>query len=273
MRTALLFLLLTCCAFSASSQEIADVYEITATQRGKQLGKITFKLLPEIAPKHAAFVAARIAEGFYNGTAFHRVIPNFMIQGGDPNSISGPRNTWGTGGHSTKVQAEFSTTKKHLRGTISAARTSDPNSFSGQFFICVVPTPWLDGDYSIFGEVISGMDVADVIVRVPRDGADNPVDKVSMTIAAKTTFVDQDEAASQQFVVHTMPVYDELTVSVTQPAAITLYDLSGSIAAQFQAESGTSTHNTTSLPCGAYVIEAACADGTTMYRPILLAER
>ncbi len=273
MRTALLFLLLTCCTFSASSQEIADVYEITATQRGKQLGKITFKLLPEIAPKHAAFVAARIAEGFYNGTAFHRVIPNFMIQGGDPNSISGPRKTWGTGGHSTTVPAEFSTTKKHLRGSISAARTSDPNSFSGQFFICVVPTPWLDGDYSIFGEVISGMEVADVIVNVPRDGADNPVDKVSMTIEAKMTSVSYDEPSIERLLIHSMPVRDELTLSTGLPAAITVYDLNGVAAARFSTEVGTYTHSMASLACGAYVIEAVFRDGSTLYRPIVLAER
>lgn len=253
------------------SQEIADVYELTATQSGKQLGKITFKLLPEIAPKHAAFVAARIAEGFYNGSAFHRVIPNFMIQGGDPNSINKPRNTWGTGGHSTKVQAEFSSSKKHLRGSISAARTSDPNSFSGQFFICVVPTPWLDGQYSIFGEVISGMDVADVIVTVPRDGNDNPIDKVSMTITAKPTSVDEDETSASRLTIHSQPVLDALTISVPEPATVTVYDLTGAVAMRFNAPAGSTTEGITSLPCGGYVVEAAYANGTADYRPLLIA--
>lgn len=271
MRTILHFCVGIILSTTVWSQEIADVYELTATQNGKQLGKITFKLLPEIAPKHAAFVAARIAEGFYNGSAFHRVIPNFMIQGGDPNSINKPRITWGTGGHSTTVQAEFSSTKKHLRGSISAARTSDPNSFSGQFFICVVPTPWLDGQYSIFGEVISGMDIADVIVNSKRDGSDNPIDKVSMTIVATATSVNEDDASSARLTIHSQPVRDALTISVSEPATVTLYDLTGAVVMQFSASAGTTTQGIGSLSCGGYVVEAAYVNGSADYRPLLIA--
>jgi peptidyl-prolyl cis-trans isomerase B (cyclophilin B) len=160
-------------------------YVITVTQGSKELGKIVIRLRPDLAPKHVAFFEERVKEGFYNGSAFHRVIPGFMIQGGDPNSVSGPRESWGMGGHSTKVPAEFSTTAKHVRGSLSAARTNDPNSFGGQFFICVDATPQLDGQYSIFGEVVSGMEVADAIVNSPRDGRDNPLEKISMKITKK----------------------------------------------------------------------------------------
>ena len=141
----------------------AMTYIMTVTQGNKELGKIEIRLWPEIAPKHCAFFDARVAEGWYDGSAFHRVIPNFMIQGGDPNSKDQPRTSWGSGGHQEKVVAEFSPTK-HVRGTLSAARTQDPNSFSGQFFLCVADSPWLDNQYTAFGEVVSGMEVADVVV-------------------------------------------------------------------------------------------------------------
>jgi peptidyl-prolyl cis-trans isomerase B (cyclophilin B) len=133
---------------------------------------------------HVAFFEKRVAEGWYNGTAFHRVIPGFMIQGGDPNSKDQPRSSWGTGGYPEKVKAEFST-KKHVRGVLSAARTQDPNSFSGQFFICIGNPTHLDGQYTAFGEVVSGMEVADKIVSAPRDNGDNPLEKIEMTITKK----------------------------------------------------------------------------------------
>ena len=157
------------------------MYTIEVTQRNTSLGKIVIRLWPDVAPKHVAFFEARVAEGFYDGTAFHRCIPNFMIQGGDPNSKNGPRNTWGSGGYKDMVSAEFSS-NPHLRGVLSAARTSDPNSFSGQFFICVAKAEWLDGKYTTFGEVVSGMEVADAIVAAPQDNSNNPIEKISMKI-------------------------------------------------------------------------------------------
>ena len=159
----------------------AMTYIMTVMQGNKELGKIEIKLWPQIAPKHCAFFDARVAEGWYDGSAFHRVIPNFMIQGGDPNSKDQPRNSWGSGGHKEKVVAEFSATK-HVRGTLSAARTQDPNSFSGQFFLCVADSPWLDNQYTAFGEVVSGMEVADVVVNNPRDAGDNPLEKITFSI-------------------------------------------------------------------------------------------
>ena len=159
-------------------------YVISVKQGNKDLGKIVIKLWPDVAPMHCAHFDARVREGHYNGTAFHRVIPGFMIQGGDPNTKSGPRATWGSGGHKDHVNSEFSK-KSHVRGVISGARTSDPNSYSGQFFICVGSPTFLDGQYTAFGEVVSGMEVADVIVASPRDAADNPLEKIEMTIEPK----------------------------------------------------------------------------------------
>ncbi len=159
-------------------------YVITVRQGNKELGKMTIRLWPDVAPNHVKHFDARVREGYYNGTAFHRVIPDFMIQGGDPNSKSGARESWGTGGHPEKVNAEFSD-KSHVRGVISAARTQDPNSYGGQFFICVGNPTFLDRQYTAFGEVVSGMEVADVVVNSPRDGRDNPLEKIEMTIAPK----------------------------------------------------------------------------------------
>ena len=159
-----------------------NTYVITVTKGNTEMGEITLKLWPDVAPLHCEFFAKRVAEGWYDGSAFHRVIPGFMIQGGDPNSKDKPKSQWGVGGHAEKVKAEFDKSKKHNRGVLSAARTQDPNSFSGQFFICVGDATFLDGQYSAFGEVLSGMEVADEIVNSPRDPKDNPLEKIEMTI-------------------------------------------------------------------------------------------
>lgn len=143
------------------------------------LGTIVFRFYEKDAPKHVANFKKLAGEAFYDGTTFHRIIPGFMIQGGDPNSKDADRSNDGTGGSGTNIVAEFNA-NKHLRGTVSMARAQDPNSASCQFFICVKPTPFLDGQYSVFGQVIEGMDVVDKIVSVPRDARDNPLDKVVM---------------------------------------------------------------------------------------------
>jgi cyclophilin family peptidyl-prolyl cis-trans isomerase len=169
----------------------AFVSMITPSDKGKtakevavietDFGKIVFEFFPDVAPKHVANFITLADSGFYNGTAFHRVIPGFMIQGGDPNSKGDDRSTYGMGqpGQPT-VQAEFSKIS-HKRGIVSAARRGgDINSATSQFFICVADAPFLDGQYSIFGKVIEGMDVVDKIVNVPRDQRDNPLKKVVM---------------------------------------------------------------------------------------------
>lgn len=158
-------------------------YVISASQNGKPLGDITIELFPDAAPKHCANFDSLVSIGFYNHTAFHRVIPGFMIQGGDPNSRGGNPDTWGYGDPSQKrVPAEFSKTLSHTRGIISAARSADPNSATSQFFICVANPTFLDGQYSIFGKVLSGMEVADKIADAPRNAGDRPNSKIEMTI-------------------------------------------------------------------------------------------
>lgn len=138
------------------------------------LGTIELKFFPNLAPKHVANFKKLARSGFYNGTKFHRVIPNFMIQGGDPNSKDSNRANDGTGGPGWTVPAEFNK-HPHSRGILSMARTADPNSAGSQFFITVAPTPQLDGQYTVFGQVIKGMDVVDKIVNLPRDPNDNPL--------------------------------------------------------------------------------------------------
>mgnify|MGYP006285820319 CR=1 FL=1 len=160
-------------------------YVISVTHGGEPMGEITIETFPDVAPKHAHNFDSLVTIGFYDGTAFHRVIPGFMIQGGDPNSKNKPRDRWGFGDPSqTTVPAEFSNLK-HERGIISAARSQDPNSATSQFFIMVKDSPHLDGQYSIYGQVLEGMNVVDEIVAVPRDGRDNPKKKVEMKIRKK----------------------------------------------------------------------------------------
>ena len=143
-------------------------------------GDIELEFFDDKAPKHVANFKKLTGEGFYNGTAFHRIIPGFMIQGGDPNSKSEDRSQHGTGGPGHSVDAEFNDTR-HVRGTLSMARSQDPNSAGSQFFICVNDSFFLDGQYTAFGKVTQGMDVADKIVGEDRDSNDNPLARMEMT--------------------------------------------------------------------------------------------
>ena len=143
------------------------------------LGIIAFKLLPDLAPETVRNFEKLARDGFYNGTLFHRVIPGFMIQGGDPNTKSGNKNTWGTGGPGHTIKAEFSS-RSHHRGIVSMARAQDPNSAGSQFFIVTRDSTFLDRQYTVFGEVIEGMDVADKIVNLQRDRNDCPLEEVKM---------------------------------------------------------------------------------------------
>ncbi len=144
-----------------------------------KLGQIVIRFFPDDAPNHVENFKKLAQTGFYNGTTFHRVIPGFMIQGGDPNSKDDNRSNDGMGGPGYTINAEFNA-RKHLRGTLSMARSREINSAGSQFFICVAPQSFLDGQYTVFGEVTEGMDVVDKIVSVPRDAMDNPLEKVTM---------------------------------------------------------------------------------------------
>ena len=143
------------------------------------LGTIVFKLLPELAPETVRNFEKLAKDGFYDGTLFHRVIPGFMIQGGDPNTKSMNKSSWGTGGPGYTIKAEFSS-RSHHRGIISMARAQDPNSAGSQFFIVTTDSTFLDRQYTVFGEVIEGMDVADKIVNLSRDRNDCPLDEAKI---------------------------------------------------------------------------------------------
>ncbi len=144
-------------------------------------GDIELKFFPESAPGHVKNFLDLAKEGFYDGTIFHRVIPGFMIQGGDPNTKGSNKAAYGMGGPNHRVKAEFNEIS-HKRGILSMARSQDPDSAGSQFFIVVQDSPFLDRQYTVFGEVASGMDVADKIVNLPRDPRDLPNERVEMKI-------------------------------------------------------------------------------------------
>jgi peptidyl-prolyl cis-trans isomerase B (cyclophilin B) len=142
-------------------------------------GNMEIQFFPEVAPTHVSSFIELAKKGFYDGTTFHRVIPGFMIQGGDPNSRSPDRSKHGMGGPGFTLKAEFND-KKHKRGILSMARSQHPDSAGSQFFICVADASFLDRKYTVFGEVVSGMEAADKIVNRPRDKADNPIERIEM---------------------------------------------------------------------------------------------
>lgn len=147
-----------------------------------KFGEMEIRFFTEKAPKHVDNFIKLAKSGFYNGTIFHRVMPGFMIQGGDPNTKDlAKKELYGTGGPGHSVKAEFNDTP-HKRGIVSMARAQDPDSAGSQFFIVVEHSPFLDGKYTVFGEVVKGMGVADKIVNLPRDAKDNPNERVEMQV-------------------------------------------------------------------------------------------
>ena len=148
-------------------------------------GNIEFEFLEDKAPGHVKNFKDLANGKFYNGTTFHRVIPGFMVQGGDPNSKSDDRSTHGTGGPGHTIKAEFND-ETHARGIVSMARSQDPDSAGSQFFVVVKDSDFLDGQYTAFGRVTSGMDVADKIVNSPRDGNDNPNERIEIKVTIES---------------------------------------------------------------------------------------
>lgn len=173
----------------------ADIQPITSqTSTGPKaiiktkFGDIHIKFHPDVAPKHVENFIKLAKSGFYDGTIFHRVIPGFMIQGGDPNTKNSLRkDTYGQGGPKDEkgnpvlLKAEFNDTP-HKRGIVSMARANEPDTAGSQFFIVVEPSHFLDGKYTAFGEVTKGLGVADKIVIVPRNDRDLPNERVEMTV-------------------------------------------------------------------------------------------
>jgi peptidyl-prolyl cis-trans isomerase B (cyclophilin B) len=159
----------------SSMQEKKEVAVIKTT-----MGDIVLEFLPDVAPKMVENFKVLAGSGFYNGTTFHRVINGFMIQGGDPLSKDDNPNNDGTGAGPVKMPAEFTTKYSHVRGMVSTARSSDPNSGSCQFFIVQKDSKFLDNKYTIFGRVLDGMDIVDNISNVKKDKRDRPLENVVM---------------------------------------------------------------------------------------------
>jgi peptidyl-prolyl cis-trans isomerase B (cyclophilin B) len=167
-------------AVSITKEEIKTMEKTQAVIETK-FGNITLRFFPDVAPGHVKNFLDLAKKGFYDGTTFHRVIPGFMIQGGDPNTKSPDKSRHGMGGPGYTIKAEFNE-KPHKRGTLSMARAGHPDSAGSQFFICVKDAAFLDRQYTVFGEVVSGMDVADKIVSQQRDPNDNPNERVEMKV-------------------------------------------------------------------------------------------
>jgi peptidyl-prolyl cis-trans isomerase B (cyclophilin B) len=187
-----LFALIMSVAASAQAQTAAPKTITVAKEEIKKMsgtkaiietkfGNITLKFFPEVAPGHVKNFIDLAKKGFYDGTTFHRVIPGFMIQGGDPNSKDANKSKHGQGGPGYTIKAEFND-KPHKRGTLSMARAGHPDSAGSQFFVCVKDSPFLDKQYTVFGEVESGIEVVDKIVSQPKDGNDNPNERVEMKV-------------------------------------------------------------------------------------------
>jgi cyclophilin family peptidyl-prolyl cis-trans isomerase len=148
------------------------------------MGKIVIEFDDKDAPQHVSNFKKLALQGFYDSTTFHRIVPGFVIQGGDPLSKDGDRSNDGTGGPGYTIPAEIEAT--HVRGALAAARLGDPvnperRSSGSQFYICLKDLPFLDGNYTVFAKVIEGMDVVDMIAKVARDERDNPIESVVMT--------------------------------------------------------------------------------------------
>ncbi|NRA04756.1 MAG: peptidylprolyl isomerase [Nitrosopumilus sp.] len=160
------------------------------------LGQIVIEFFPDDAPNHVNNFIGLAESGFYDETIFHRIIPGFMIQGGDPNTINGDPNTWGTGGPNTSVDAEFNSIK-HNRGIVSMARSADPNSAGSQFFIVDKASNFLDEQYTVFGRIVTdeSFQTLDKITAVEIGNSDRPIDSEQVKIT-KVTVVNRSEVSN-----------------------------------------------------------------------------
>lgn len=176
------FLLIFTFFYLSGNAQDKPQYEIETYRAGTYLGTFNIELFPLIAPLHVANFDSLVSVNAYDSTAFHRVVPGFVIQGGDPNSINGPTSTWGQGNpNQPTVNAEFSVVR-HVRGILGAARSADTNSATSQFYITVANATFLDGNYTVYGRVISGMDVVDTIVMSPATN-ELPNQKIEMFVS------------------------------------------------------------------------------------------
>ncbi len=177
--TLLLLLVVSC--YKEVQEKMAEEKKLKAIIE-TPYGEIVIEFFPEKAPNHVENFVKLAREGFYDGTIFHRVIPGFMIQGGDPNTKGPDVSTYGMGGPDHSVDQEFNDIS-HKKGIVSMARSQDPDSAGSQFFIIVADSTFLDGEYTVFGIVTSGIEVADKIVALPTDARDMPDERVEMKVS------------------------------------------------------------------------------------------
>lgn len=186
----LILIVLTIGVFIMNYEKETEVAVIST-----KYGDMIVEFYADVAPMHVESFVALANEKYFDGTTFHRVIPDFVIQGGDPNSKLENRSLHGTGGRAGKffgigdendsstwlIPQEFNSIA-HEKGVLSMARTNDPNSASSQFFVCHGDPSFLDNNYTVFGKVIQGLEVIDSIVNVEKDMNDNPLEKIEMTV-------------------------------------------------------------------------------------------
>ncbi|XOV78563.1 MAG: peptidylprolyl isomerase [Aestuariibacter sp.] len=189
-----------------NSKELQDKETVVVLRTNR--GDITVRFFPETSPEHVKNFIAHSESGFYVNTLFHRVIPGFMIQGGDPNTKDDDPGNDGKGGYSykgegTSLQAEFNEIP-HTRGILSMARNQNINSAGSQFFIMHQDFPQLNGQYTVFGEVIDGIDVVDHIVNTPRNHRDRPMQdqRIEQTIVEEWPSVDVEKTKSAMWKEH-----------------------------------------------------------------------
>ena len=186
----LILIVLTIGVFIMNYEKETEVAVIST-----KYGDMIVEFYPDVAPMHVESFVALANEKYFDGTTFHRVIPDFVIQGGDPNSKLENRSLHGTGGRAGKffgigdendsstwlIPQEFNSIP-HEKGVLSMARTNDPNSASSQFFVCHGDPSFLDNNYTVFGKVTQGLEVIDSIANVEKDMNDNPLEKIEMTV-------------------------------------------------------------------------------------------
>ena len=276
--TILLALLLSSLVVQAQTPK--PRYEIIVKRGEVPLGSIIIELLPDVAPKHVRNFDSLVGVGFYDGTAFHRVIPGFMIQGGgiyskDPDR---PMDEWGYSDASqTRVPAEFSNLP-HVRGVVSMARLgNDINSGTSQFFICVAEAPHLNGKYSIFGRVVEGMSVADSVVMSERSDSDAPFEKVEMRIVARgsaSVDAEQGSGSTNALTVHPNPSRGMMTIGYRTGAAalvdIRIHDATGAevttlLRERMEAGSHSLPFDADHLPSGIYTIRMRTGASVTTH--------
>ncbi len=192
MKKILVIISLSLLLISLGNQSFAQSDDILVILH-TNLGKIVIELFPNDAPNHVANFIKLSEDGFYDGTIFHRIIPGFMIQGGDPNTKDGDQSTWGTGGPGNFVNAEFNTIK-HNRGIVSMARSTDPNSAGSQFFIVHKDSNFLDEQYTAFGRIVTeeSFETLDKIASVEIGDKDIPVNTEQVKITKAELVIRSD---------------------------------------------------------------------------------